>query len=65
MIITFEITAEDSQQATFNAHTIGNIIGLPFEVVGMGSEDTVQLTIEIQPGMINGGFVKEPFNKKE
>jgi len=63
MIITFEITAEDIQQAVFNAHTIGNMLGLPFEVVGMGS-DTVQLTIEILPGMIDSGFVEAPFNKE-
>lgn len=65
MIITLEITAEDNQQAVFNAHTIGNMLGLPFEVVGMGSDTTVQLTIEIQPGMINSRFVEAPFNKEE
>lgn len=65
MIITFDVVAEDNQEATFKAHNIGNMLGLPFEVIGQCSEDSVQLTLEIQPGMINPGFVDEPFNKEE
>ncbi len=62
MIITFEIKADTHDDATSKAHKIGNMINLPFEVVGMLNDDFVQLTIEIQPGMINGGFVDIPFN---
>ena len=62
MIITFEIKADTEEDATKKAHDIGNKINLPFEVVGKLDHDVVQLTMEIQPGMIDSGFVDIPFN---
>lgn len=62
MIITFDIEGKDKQMATFKAHNIGGDIGLPFEVVDNGTDDSVQLSIEIQDDMICKDFsIEEPF----
>ena len=66
MIISFDIEGTDNLTPAMVAHQIGNLIGLPFEVVGSGTgfDDPVDLTIEISEEMIFEGFVSEPFNKE-
>ena len=66
MIVTFDITGAGELTPAMKAHDIGNAIGLPFEVVGTGCDEFVQLTIEIEEERIcKDFFVEDPFNEED
>lgn len=64
MLVIFDIEGSGDLSPVMVAHRIGNLIGLPFEVVSMGNDDElVQLAVRIQKDSIVEGTIESPFNE--